>query len=66
MIAGLVGIAIGFVVMMVVVGTLPRLGTATPPAPAADTRVCPHCAEEIKAAAKVCRCCSRDVPPMTS
>jgi len=29
---------------------------------AADTRVCPYCAEEIKAAALVCRFCNRDIP----
>jgi len=29
-------------------------------------RQCPHCAEDIKAAAKVCRHCNRDVEPLTS
>lgn len=29
---------------------------------AGPTRACPHCAEEIKAAAKVCKHCGRDVP----
>lgn len=27
-----------------------------------DERTCPHCAETIKRAAKVCRFCGRDVP----
>lgn len=36
-------------------GTLPSL--------LKDTRPCPHCAEEIKRAATVCRFCNRDVPP---
>jgi len=31
-----------------------------------ETRACPHCAEEIKAEAKVCRFCGRDVPPIGS
>ena len=26
-----------------------------------DTKMCPHCAETIKAEAKVCRFCGRDV-----
>jgi hypothetical protein len=29
--------------------------------PAGETKVCPHCAERIKRAAKVCRYCGRDV-----
>lgn len=32
--------------------------------PLGDTRICPHCAETIKAAAKVCRFCTRDVEPI--
>jgi hypothetical protein len=31
-----------------------------------DTRKCPHCAEIIKAEAKVCRFCGRDVEPIAS
>ncbi len=29
-----------------------------------DYRACPHCAEPIRAEAKVCRYCGRDVHPM--
>jgi uncharacterized membrane protein len=32
----------------------------------ADTRDCPYCAETIKAAAKVCRFCNRDVEPLAN
>ena len=40
-------------------------GSAAAPGPAGDagpTRACPFCAETIKAAAKVCRFCSRELP----
>ena len=30
-------------------------------ATAGDSKVCPHCAETIKAAARVCRFCGREV-----
>lgn len=30
------------------------------------TRICPFCAEEIKAAAVVCRYCQRDIPPVVA
>jgi tRNA(Ile2) C34 agmatinyltransferase TiaS len=30
-----------------------------------DARTCPHCAEVIKLAAKVCKHCGRDVPQIT-
>jgi hypothetical protein len=74
-ITALVGMAIGFVIMMIVVSTLPKRDAAAPAAAHTgsraerwlkDTRVCPHCAEEIKAAAKVCRFCNREVAPTSS
>lgn len=35
-------------------------------APPTDTRDCPHCAERIKVAAKVCKHCGRDVEPVVA
>jgi uncharacterized membrane protein YdbT with pleckstrin-like domain len=37
---------------------------AAPAAPEEATRVCPSCAETVKAEAKVCRYCGRDLPPL--
>lgn len=40
-------------------------GAAKPVRPTIDpTRKCPHCAEVIKAEARVCRFCGRDVDPI--
>jgi hypothetical protein len=39
-----------------------RRAAGAPDADNSPTRVCPFCAETIKAAAKVCRYCSRDLP----
>lgn len=39
---------------------------APPPTHGVDERVCPWCAETIKAAAVICRYCGRDVPPALS
>ena len=43
----------------------PETGTIMAPSVAgqSDDRPCPHCAEMIKKAAKVCRFCNRDVVP---
>jgi hypothetical protein len=38
-----------------------RLGSTPAAAAADDTRPCPHCAETIKRAARICRFCNRDV-----
>ncbi|HYD26943.1 hypothetical protein [Brevundimonas sp.] len=38
--------------------------TAAAAAPSGDTRDCPWCAETIKAAARICRFCNRDVDPV--
>lgn len=36
--------------------------TTGPSTPASDMKTCPHCAEPIKLAAKICRFCNRDQP----
>jgi len=40
-------------------------GTPEPPIAIEDLRTCPHCAEEIKAAAIVCKHCGRDIEQAT-
>lgn len=59
----LIGILI-FIYMLIVKpdGTLTvtyeyRAQVAAPSAPASDEKTCPQCAEQVKAAAKVCRYC---------
>lgn len=55
---------VGWVVAMAIAlaGRPPGEGA---PAPASNTRACPFCAEQIKAAAIRCKHCGADVPPIT-
>lgn len=52
--------------VLVVVGTIlfgfGAVRRAADPAPSADTQKCPFCAELVKAEAKVCKHCGRDLP----
>ena len=48
--------------------TAPKTGSlmeAAQPAAQGDMRECPFCAEWIKAKAKICRFCDREVPPLS-
>jgi hypothetical protein len=65
-----IGGIVATLIMLIVVATLPDKRPATPMelnddgllVPARPkTRACPHCAEEILLAAKVCKHCGRDV-----
>lgn len=59
--------------VLLVVGVIMATRKKAEPPPSAegalkwewDERDCPHCAERIKKAAKVCKHCGRDVEPMT-
>jgi hypothetical protein len=57
---------IGWVVALAMAVSDPRpqvvVQQSGPPASAARERVCPFCAEDIKAAAVVCKHCGRDLP----
>ena len=64
---------IGGMIALVVIAAMEKLpstvvvrGQASEGSPATDTRACPHCAETIRAAAKVCRFCQRDVEPLAT
>jgi hypothetical protein len=56
---GLLGVVLGPIGILCAAAATPANG-----GPAADLRECPHCAESIKRAAKVCRFCGRDVEPL--
>lgn len=46
-------------------GSISRKGREESAAPAEATRKCPFCAEIIKAEAKICRFCQRELPPLS-
>lgn len=59
-----VGLAVGaflgiFSPLLFVVSGLTKAGDL-------NTKTCPHCAERVKAAAKVCKHCGRDLAPGAS
>lgn len=56
------GLLLGFIGWIVVALLAPAPGYSTT-GPTGPMRTCPYCAEDIKAAATVCRFCGRDVEP---
>lgn len=58
---GLLFSVLGWVIVALM-SPAPGYGTTGPPVP---TRPCPHCAEDIKPAAVVCRFCGREVEPLS-
>lgn len=43
--------------------SIPLVAAKSPPA--RETRICPFCAEEVLAAAKICKHCHSELPPLT-
>lgn len=61
----LVGLVFG-PIGVIMVALLPTLPRAMPEGgPPGHTRICPFCAESIKAAAIVCKHCGRDLPALS-